>query len=211
VRRIVAVFRTYPIRFGGPSGGFGGAEITHEEIARRSGIPVEELKTREVTTTTGRPRRFAEFDWVQLHRSCVLNGPTDIALTFVDYLSVRNRQAYRFEQLTKDTLRFIEEVERVSGQPVTLVDQFDWRKFPWKGVMSCGDPERLPMVYEGKRSRVEFDVLVIGLPMSTMPSHPLPWNTRSHSGQIFGSWLLGITSHLSPASRNTVSYEATCG
>ena len=128
VRRIVAVFRTYPIRVGGPSGGFGGAEITYEEIANRSRIPVEELRAREVTTTTGRPRRFGEFDWVQLHRSCVLNGPTDIALTFVDYLSVDNRQAYRFEQLTEDTLRFIEEVERVSGQPVTLIStKFDWR------------------------------------------------------------------------------------
>lgn len=128
VRRIVAVFRTYPIRVGGPSGGFGGAEITHEEIARRSGIPVDELKEREVTTTTGRPRRFGEFDWVQFHRSCVLNGPTDIALTFVDYLSLRNREAYRFEQLTEDTLRFIEEVERVSGRPVTLIStKFDWR------------------------------------------------------------------------------------
>jgi adenylosuccinate synthase len=128
VRRIVAVFRTYPIRVGGPSGDFGGAEISHDDIARRSGIRLEELQAREVTTTTGRPRRFGEFDWVQLHRSCVLNGPTDIALTFVDYLSVHNRQAYRFEQLTEDTLRFIEEVERVAGQPVTLIStKFDWR------------------------------------------------------------------------------------
>lgn len=128
VRRIVTVFRTYPIRVGGPSGGFGGDEIDHEEISRRSGIPADELRAREVTTTTGRARRFAEFDWAQLHRSCVLNGPTDIALTFVDYLSIKNRDAFRFEQLTEETLRFIEEVERVSGQPVTLIStKFDWR------------------------------------------------------------------------------------
>ena len=128
VRRIVTVFRTYPIRVGGPSGGFGGDEIDHEEISRRSGIPADELRAREVTTTTGRARRFAGFDWAQLHRSCVLNGPTDIALTFVDYLSIKNRDAFRFEQLTEETLRFIEEVERVSGQPVTLIStKFDWR------------------------------------------------------------------------------------
>lgn len=128
VRRTIAVFRTYPIRVAGPSGDFGGDEITHDDISTRSGIPIGELKSREVTTTTGRARRFGEFDWVQLHRSCVLNGPTDIALTFVDYLSVRNRDAYRFEQLTEETLRFIEEVERVSGQPVTLIStKFDWR------------------------------------------------------------------------------------
>jgi len=128
VRRVIAVFRTYPIRVGGPSGALEGGEIDHAEIARRSGIPEEELRSREVTTTTGRPRRFGEFDWVQLHRSCVLNTPTDIALTFIDYLSIRNRHAYRFEQLTEETLRFIEEVERVSGQPVSLIStKFDWR------------------------------------------------------------------------------------
>jgi adenylosuccinate synthase len=57
-----------------------------------------------------------------------LNGPTDIALTFVDYLDIKNREAFRFDQLTNETLRFIEEVERVSGQPVTLIStKFNWR------------------------------------------------------------------------------------
>jgi adenylosuccinate synthase len=58
----------------------------------------------------------------------VLNGPTDIALTFVDYLSKENRKARRFEQLTEGTLEFIEEVERVSGVTVSLIStRFDWR------------------------------------------------------------------------------------
>ena len=43
VRRIVAVFRTYPIRVGGPSGGFGGDEIDHDEILRASLTYVEKL------------------------------------------------------------------------------------------------------------------------------------------------------------------------
>jgi adenylosuccinate synthase len=103
-------------------------EVSYEQLAKRSGISVEELKTSERTTTTNRQRRVAEFDWIQLRRSTVLNGPTDIALTFVDYLSVKNRDAYRFEQLTEETLRFIEEVERVSGQPVSLIStNFHWR------------------------------------------------------------------------------------
>jgi len=91
-------------------------------------IPVQELKTTEKTTTTKRQRRLAEFDWEQLRRSVLLNGPTDIALTFVDYLSIKNREAFRFDQLTLETLRFVEEVERVSGQPVTLIStNFNWR------------------------------------------------------------------------------------
>ncbi len=64
----------------------------------------------------------------QLHRSTMLNGPTDLALTFVDYLDKANRNAYRFDQLTLETVRFIEEVERVSGVPVSLIStNFSWR------------------------------------------------------------------------------------
>src|SRR5207302_540512 len=111
VRKVVMVCRTFPIRVGGPSGHIE-HEITYEELAKRSGIPVEKLKATEKTTTTKKQRRLGEFDWEQLHRSSLLNGPTDIALTFVDYIDVANQKAYRFEQLTLPTLRFIEEVER---------------------------------------------------------------------------------------------------
>ena len=127
VRRIVLVCRTYPIRVGGPSGDME-LEVTLEDIAERSKISLSELEKTERTTTTGRERRIAEFDWEQFKRSVQLNGPTDIALTFVDYFTVNNRKAYRFEQLDEQTIRFVEEVERVSGRPVTLLSTaFDWR------------------------------------------------------------------------------------
>jgi adenylosuccinate synthase len=127
VRKVIMVCRTFPIRVGGPSGDMEG-EVTMEEIGLRSGIPADSLKTAERTTTTNRERRIAEFDWVQLRDSVQLNGPTDIALTFVDYLGVKNRDAYRFEQLNHETIKFVEEVERVSGRPVTLLStDFSWR------------------------------------------------------------------------------------
>lgn len=50
-----------------------------------------------------------------------INGPTDIVLTFADYIDSKNSSARRFEQLTKDTIYFIEELERVSNVPVSLV------------------------------------------------------------------------------------------
>jgi adenylosuccinate synthase len=56
-----------------------------------------------------------------LRTAASLNGPTDIALTFADYLSIKNRDAHRFEQLTEETIRFVEEVEGVTGAPVSLV------------------------------------------------------------------------------------------
>jgi len=46
----------------------------------------------------------------------------------VDYLNKANREAYRFDQLKLETVRFIEEVERVSGVPVSLIStNFNWR------------------------------------------------------------------------------------
>ena len=127
VRRVVMVCRTYPIRVGGPSGKME-LPITYQEVAARSGLNEDDLRAAEKTTTTNRQRRFAEFDWEQLHRSTLLNGPTDIALTFVDYLSKENRKAFRFDQLQHETVRFIEEVELVSGVPVSLIStNFHWR------------------------------------------------------------------------------------
>ena len=125
VRRVVMVCRTYPIRVGdtdtGKTSGFMSAPLEMKVIAARSKIPLKELEKTERTSTTNRPRRIAEFDWAQLRRSLTLNGPTDIALTFADYLGIDNRKAFRYEQLNEETLRFIEEVEKVSGVPVSLI------------------------------------------------------------------------------------------
>ena len=127
VRRVIMVCRTFPIRVGGPSGPMK-RTITYGKLSKRSGIPEKELRKIEKTTTTGKQRRLAEFDWEQLYKSTSLNGPTDIALTFVDYISVKNKTAYRFEQLTEETRRFVEEVQRVSGVPVSMLStDFNWR------------------------------------------------------------------------------------
>lgn len=124
VRRIIMTCRTYPIRLQNPKGGSSGKigrELSWKEISRRCGIPLTELRRAEKTSTTGRKRRVAEFDWALLRMASSLNGPTDIALTFTDYLSIKNRQARRFEQLQPETIRFIQEIERVAGAPVSLI------------------------------------------------------------------------------------------
>jgi adenylosuccinate synthase len=124
VRRVVMVCRTYPIRVGSPPGSTSGPMgqlLSWAEIARRSGLDVRELRKTERGSISGTRRRVAEFDWVQLRRGSVLNGPTDIALTFADYISAENQKARRFEQLTEETIHFIEEVERVAAAPVTLI------------------------------------------------------------------------------------------
>lgn len=126
VRRVIMVCRTYPIRVGdapgtGETSGYMSQSISWEEVSRRSGIPVEELNKREITSTTKRERRVGEFDWDLVRTSAFLNGPTDIALTFADYVNKKNEDARRFEQLTEETIRFIDEIERVTSAPVSLI------------------------------------------------------------------------------------------
>jgi adenylosuccinate synthase len=120
VRRTILVVRSLPIRVGGNSGDLRN-EISWEDVAERASIPAETLKARELTTKTKRLRRVAEFEWDLLRRAAVINAPTDIALTFADYIDAENAKAWRFEQLTPDTLQFIDEMERVTGARVSLV------------------------------------------------------------------------------------------
>jgi adenylosuccinate synthase len=125
VRKVVMVCRTYPIRVGdsvtGKTSGYMQNPIEFSEVARRSRVPLHEIEKTEVGSVSGRKRRIAEFDWALLRRALLLNGPTDLALTFADYLGVENQRAFRYEQLTSETQRFIGELEQVGGLPVSLI------------------------------------------------------------------------------------------
>ena len=124
VRKVILVCRVYPIRVQSPPGGTSGPlsqEISWKEVANRSGYSETDLIKEEKTSTTKRQRRVGEFEWPLLHRSAVLNGATDIALTFTDYINKDNVKARRFEQLTLETKNFIQEVERVANAPVSLI------------------------------------------------------------------------------------------
>lgn len=61
--------------------------------------------------------RVAEFDWGLLRRAVVLNGATDVALTFAGHLDAKNENARRFDQLTNEIIHLIEAVESVAGAP----------------------------------------------------------------------------------------------
>jgi adenylosuccinate synthase len=124
VRRVVMVVRTYPIRVGNPRASTSGTmsqEIDWNVIATRSGLDEGVLREHEKGSVSGSRRRVAEFDWAVLKRAAELNGATDVALTFVDYLDSRNEGVRRFDQLTDETIQFIEEVGKVAGSPVTLI------------------------------------------------------------------------------------------
>lgn len=147
VRRIVMVVRPTPIRVGNPDGegihavrdarstcgsylsspasrhsGDLRHETTFDEVARQAGLDPAEVVVHEKTSTTKRNRRVGWFDWELFRKACALNAPSDIVLTFADYLSSKNQRARRFEQLDEDTIKFIEELERVAHAPVSLIN-----------------------------------------------------------------------------------------
>jgi adenylosuccinate synthase len=105
-----------------------GREITWDTVAQRSGLSAAALKQTELGSVSGNARRVAEFSWAQLQRSARLNGATDLALTFADYIDARNREARRFDQLTPETIEFVSEMEAVASAGVSLISvAFDGR------------------------------------------------------------------------------------
>lgn len=128
IRKILMVVRPMPIRVGDPDGKEGHTsgplkhKTTFDEIADKSGLNAEDLNKAEKTSTTKRNRRVGWFEWDQFRKACALNTPTDIVLTFADYFKATNRNARRFEQLDDETIKFVEELERVSQAPVSLIN-----------------------------------------------------------------------------------------
>lgn len=128
IRKILMVIRPMPIRVGDPDGDKGHTSgtlkhpTTFDEIAKFAKLEPQALNAAEKTSTTNRNRRVGWFEWDQFRKACALNAPTDIVLTFADYLKETNRNARRFEQLDPDTIKFVEELERVSQAPVSLIN-----------------------------------------------------------------------------------------
>jgi adenylosuccinate synthase len=74
-------------------------EITWEELSARLGknmVP-------EKTTVTKKVRRIAEWDDELFEQSCLLNAPTQIALTFADYIDPAIEGATSMEQLKQSS------------------------------------------------------------------------------------------------------------
>jgi len=74
------VFRTYPIRTGGPSGPCAGKELTWASLGVKP----------EITTVTKRVRRVFEFSTGEFMRSLQLARPDGLMFTFLDYLGLTN-------------------------------------------------------------------------------------------------------------------------
>ena len=128
---VYLVIRPYPIRVGnveengkrvGYSGdGYEGQdEITWAEVAARCGAPEEVMKG-ELTTVTKRLRRVFEFSAQQLRESATINGATQIALNFANYIDWSCYGNNDWNKLPTVVLEWIDAIEQISGVPVTIV------------------------------------------------------------------------------------------
>ena len=112
VQDVVMVVKAMPSRVGaGPLP----HELSAEETVARG--------VAEYGVVTGRLRRKAsQIDWDLLAYAAMLNGPTQIALTFCDHYDPAMRTAQTRDDVTPRVRELIARVEKVTGAPVTLVD-----------------------------------------------------------------------------------------
>lgn len=130
VDEVIAVIRPYPIRVGnmydenGNLTGYSGnycdsEEITWEIVAERSGTPIEEI--REMTTVTKKLRRVFEPNFDRLAEMVQVNGVTQIALNFANYIDYSILGKTEIEDITEKVWDFIFKVQEATGVPVTMV------------------------------------------------------------------------------------------
>lgn len=130
VNEVIAVIRPYPIRVGnafdedgnmiGTSGTYvDSAELTWEEIARRSGTPPEDID--ELTTVTKKLRRVFEPSWSRLREMVQVNGVTQIALNFANYIDYNIYGKSSEEDITDKVWDFMQKIQEETGVPVTLI------------------------------------------------------------------------------------------
>jgi adenylosuccinate synthase len=140
VNRVICVMRSFPIRVAGNSGPFfpDSREINWEDI----GVNPES----ERTTVTKKVRRVATFSMEQLEQAVILNGPTEIALTFADYASpyVAGSTSALDVDVAEETAELIDAIEKHSGVPVRYVGTGPFTVADRKLATAFNDPQGAP-------------------------------------------------------------------
>jgi len=116
IDRVVMLVKCLPTRVGeGPLPD----EMSWEEIVERG--------LQEYGVNTGRPRRKAStVDLNRLRYSAMLNGPTEVALTFCDQYDPSMKDKTNPGNITAKLHAFIDKIEQTVKAPVTLLDTGKW-------------------------------------------------------------------------------------
>ena len=112
VRHVYGVMRTFPIRVAGDSGPMPGEEITWEEVTKHANSPEPIV---EITSATKRKRRVSTLGEEHLRRALDLNRPSNMMLTFVDYLDAEDKHKSSWDSLTQKTRDWITTLESKMG------------------------------------------------------------------------------------------------
>ncbi|MBU7595699.1 adenylosuccinate synthetase [Metabacillus halosaccharovorans] len=115
VKEIIMVLRTYPIR---SSNGPLNDETTWNQVSENANSPTS---IEEFTSVTKKIRRVGRFDFDLVEKSIMINRPTQLALNFIDYIDNDDYKVTKYSDLTIKSKKFIEELERRYGVPVTLI------------------------------------------------------------------------------------------
>lgn len=127
VTNVIMVCRSYPIRVFGNSGPMKN-EISWEELNKRLGKQI----VPEKTTVTHKTRRIAEWDDELYKQSCILNSPTEVALTFADYIDpdladCNDKQKVKNSELLQEFIKRhnIENIKYISTGPNSMIEMED--------------------------------------------------------------------------------------
>lgn len=118
VERRILVVRSYPIRVAGNSGDF------YEDSREITWQSIDVDPETERTTVTKKIRRVATFSMEQLVDAVILNDPTEIALTFCDYLDpeIRGESGKRYHVAPfRPVAAMVDTMEDAAHVPVTML------------------------------------------------------------------------------------------
>jgi adenylosuccinate synthase len=137
--KFCGVYRTHPIRTGGPSGPTGAPELSWETIGVQP----------EIATVTKRVRRVFDFSPEDFCRSLQLAMPDIVMFTFLDYLGIDDLNGDLSE--FQEWLEF-QEMDEVAHRMPTWVSNTTGKFVPYERRRNSGDVHALRAVYEGANS-----------------------------------------------------------
>lgn len=141
---IICVLRTHPIRVGGNSGHLP-REIDWETLMERTG---GYIKVPERTTVTKKIRRIAEWDEADVARTISETNPTEIALTFLDYVFPEVANMTDWTQLPNNVMRWLDQTQKEIGVPIRWISTGFGQEYTFQVAPEGGTPAQPKIIGE---------------------------------------------------------------
>jgi len=120
INKVILVVKALPTREGtGPMGDV--EEFTLDEMKKLGISEVSSI----INPETGKQqirRKAKSIDWNILKKAAMVNGATEVALTFTEHFDPEVNNVNKWSKLTKKVRELIEKIEEVTNAPVTMVN-----------------------------------------------------------------------------------------